>query len=440
MLLVYWACFSYYLVMKKELTGKKLSTEPYKGVRDFYPADQAVQNYIFKKMRKTVESFGYVEYNASVLEPTELYEAKSGEELVKEQTYSFKDRGNRNVTLRPEMTPTIARMITSKHRELALPLRWYSIPNAFRYERPQRGRLREHWQLNADFFGVSGLEADAEIIMLAYQILKDMGAKDKDFEIKISFAEMLTRYLKDKFKIDGITASALVKIIDRYGKISNEDFEKRINNIVEKNIAIKLLAILKEQNTQSFDLYEEMRYLKELKNKLEFKITINPFLTRGFDYYTGMIFEVYDTNDKNNRSIFGGGRYDNLLDIFNADRIPAVGFGVGDVSIKNFLEIRGLIPEYTSTTDLMLCVLEEKNIKYARHLAENLRKKSLNVTISLSGKKVSDQIKLADKQKIPFVICVGEEEEKTEKFKIKRLKTGEEKIATEKEIVTIINS
>lgn len=427
------------------MTGKtnkkiKLNMEPYKGVRDFYPEDQAIQNYIFNKMRKTMESFGYVEYGASILEPTELYEAKSGEELIKEQTYTFKDRGDRSVTLRPEMTPTVARMVAQKRRELSFPIRWYSIPNAFRYERPQRGRLREHWQLNADLFGVSGVEPDAEIITLASQILKDMGAEDNDFIIKINFAGVLMQYLKEKFDLDNTKAEKLIKVIDRYGKISDEDFKKRAEEILE-NKTPELSKILENRDMSKFDKYEEIKYLENLKDKLsESRINaiIDPFLTRGFDYYTGMIFEVYDTNPENNRSVFGGGRYDNLLEIFGVDKIPAVGFGVGDVTIRNFLETRGLLPKYISTTDLMLCVLAQKNINFTKDLAVKLRKQGLNIAINLSDKKVSDQIKLADKQSIPYVICIGEEEEKTGKFKLKELKTGKEEEVGENEIINII--
>ena len=416
---------------------RKLSTEPYKGVRDFYPEDQAVQDYIFGKMRKTVESFGYVEYGASVLEPTKLYEAKSGEELINEQTYSFKDRGDRNVTLRPEMTPTVARMIAGKRRELSFPLRLYTIANAFRYERPQRGRVREHWQLNADLFGAEGVEADAEVISLAYQILIDMGAKPEDFEIKVNFAGILVQYLKEKFDLEDEKANTLVKVIDRYGKISDEDFEKRSKDIIEDKTS-ELLDILKKKDIKEFSNYEEIGYLEELKNKLNINIIIDPFLTRGFDYYTGMVFEVYDTNPENNRSVFGGGRYDNLLEIFDAEKVPAVGFGMGDVPVKNFLEVRGLIPEYVSTTDLMLCTLSEENISYAQDLASRLRKEGLNVAVNLSSKKVGDQIKLADKQNISFVICIGETEEKTGKFKLKKLKTGEEKEVEEENIKNTI--
>src|SRR4051812_4163166 len=167
-------------------TSKSLSTEPYKGVRDFYPEDMFIENYIFDIMRKTVEQFGYMEYGASILEPTELYKAKSGDEIVNEQTYSFKDRGDRDVTLRPEMTPTVTRMVAARKKELSFPLRWYSIPNLFRYEKPQRGRLREHFQLNVDLFGVDNANAEVEVISLASSIMKNFGAKSESFSIKIN--------------------------------------------------------------------------------------------------------------------------------------------------------------------------------------------------------------------------------------------------------------
>jgi Histidyl-tRNA synthetase len=168
--------------------NKKLSTQPYKGVRDFYPEDMAVQQYLFDIWVRTAESFGFQRYDASVLEPAELYQAKGAvnEELVSEQTYTFTDRGEREVTLRPEMTPTVARMIAARAKELAWPVRWYSIPNLFRYERMQRGRLREHWQLNCDIFGVRDTATDVEIIALAYEILMNFGATDKMFTIHIN--------------------------------------------------------------------------------------------------------------------------------------------------------------------------------------------------------------------------------------------------------------
>jgi len=297
--------------------------------------------------------------------------------------------------------------------------------------------LREHWQFNADLFGVEGVEADVEVISLAYQMLTDMGAKENDFEIRINFAGILMQYLKEKFDLDDTKAKKLVKVIDRYGKISNEDFERRAKEIIEEKSS-ELLNILKNKDIKEFDNHEEIKYLGELKNKLNIEITIDPFLTRGFDYYTGMVFEVYDTNPENNRSIFGGGRYDNLLEIFDAEKVPAVGFGMGDVPIKNFLEVRGLIPQYSSTTDLMLCTLSPDNIPFAQGLATRLRVQGLNVSVDIGERKIDKQIKTADKQSIPFVICIGDEEEKTGKFKLKELKTGDEEELSEDQIKNII--
>src|SRR3990167_4330034 len=171
--------------------NKKLSTESYKGVRDFYPEEQFLQKYIFEHMERVCELFGYEEYNASILEPAELYRGKTSEEIVNEQTYTFTDRGDREVTLRPEMTPTFARMIAARAREIPFPARWYTIANVFRYERPQRGRVREHWQLNADIVGVSGVEADAEIIAIAHGVLRSFGADERAFEIRVSDRRLL---------------------------------------------------------------------------------------------------------------------------------------------------------------------------------------------------------------------------------------------------------
>ena len=250
----------------------KLGTEPYKGVRDFYPEDMAIQNYIFNTWRKVAENFGYVEYSASPLEPTEIYTEKSGAEIINEQTFTFIDRGERSVTLRPEMTPTLARMVAARRRSLKFPLRWYSIPNLFRYERPQRGRKREHWQLNCDLLGLTGAEADKEIISLTYTIMKEFGAKNSDFEIRI--------------------------------------------------------------NNSDTDIFKEIGP----------NFVFDSSLARGQAYYTGMVFEIFDSDKENARSIAGGGRYDNLLEIFEVDPVPAVGFGMGDITLQDFLETHKLGP------------------------------------------------------------------------------------------------
>lgn len=258
----------------------KLDTAPYKGVRDFYPEDMRIQNYIFGVWRKVSEQFGYEEYSASPLEFTEIYTEKSGAEIVNEQTFTFTDRGDRSVTLRPEMTPTLARMVAARRKSLKFPLRWYSIPNLFRYEKPQRGRKREHWQLNVDILGVAGIEADVEIITLADSIMQAFGAKREDYEIRMH------------------TMSAV-----------KDDLEEVMTNLREAGIT---------------------------------NIKFDETFKRGQAYYTGIVFEFYDTNPDNPRSILGGGRYDNLMELFDVEQVPAVGFGAGDVTMKDFLETHGL--------------------------------------------------------------------------------------------------
>src|SRR5579872_1245941 len=212
-----------------------LSTEPYKGVRDFYPEDMAIQNYIFGVWRKVAESFKYVEYSASLLEPAELYRTKSSEEIVNEQMFTFTDRGDREVALRPEMTPTLARMIAARRRSLKFPLRWFSIPNVFRYERPQRGRKREHWQLNCDLMGIAGIEAEVEIISLAHAIMKGFGAKDEDFEIKINSRKFIKSLaaiatVEDPEKLLEVEKK-LLRILDSYGKIAHQETVKELSEL-----------------------------------------------------------------------------------------------------------------------------------------------------------------------------------------------------------------
>ena len=305
----------------------KLSIEPYKGVRDFYPEDMAVQNYIFSTWKKVCEEFGYQEYAASLLEPAELYRSKGSDEIVNEQMFTFIDRGEREVALRPEMTPSLARMVAAKRRSLKFPLRWYSIPNCFRYERPQRGRKREHWQLNADVMGIAGVEAEVEIISLAHAIMKSFGAKDTDFQIKIGSRGALTEALAKK----GVPAEhhkTIARLIDRKGKMPDEERATELARLGGEVVI-----------TETSHMIALRKQLSEIGvTNTEFDAEI----VRGFDYYTGMVFEVFDTNPENRRSLFGGGRYDNLLEMFGVDPVPTVGFGMGDVTIRDFLETHKL--------------------------------------------------------------------------------------------------
>ena len=407
---------------KADNKKEKLSTEPYKGVRDFYPEDQFLQRYLFEHMERVCELFGYEEYNASVLEPAELYRSKTSEEIVNEQTYTFTDRGEREVTLRPEMTPTVARMVAARHRELAFPLRWYSMPNVFRYERPQKGRLREHWQLNVDLLGAEGVEADAEIIAVAHGILRSLGAEERNFEIRVSDR----RILESVYHSVGIAkeyAADVTRLLDRRSKI--EDFEKRLTELIaHEDKAVRLIEEL-ERLTST-------KYLEDLRQVLEHmgvgNMVVDTSITRGFDYYTGMIFEVFDTDASNRRSLFGGGRYDNLLGLFGEERISGVGFGMGDVTARDFLETHNLMPAYVPATELMICIVEADATSHAVQLAQSLRRDDVAVAVNFSGKRIGDQIRQADKMKIPYIIAVGAKERESGRYTIKNLSTGHERI------------
>ena len=409
-------------------------TQPYKGVRDFYPEDQRVQNYIFSAMRRSVESFGYEEMNASVLEPTELYLSKTSEEIVNEQTYTFKDRGDRSVTLRPEMTPTVARMVAQKKRELGFPLRWYSIQNLFRYERPQRGRLREHWQLNADILGVSGMDAEVEIIAVAYDVLRELGAHNDDFLIKIGSKNAVTKTLIER----GVPVERhreIFSLIDRKGKIPEPE---RMKRLAELGGDVEI--------TESDDIQEMRRVLAELGIE---NTVFDPDIVRGFDYYTGMVFEIFDSDLKNPRSLLGGGRYDNLIEQYGGGKIPAVGFGMGDVTARDFLETHSLLPAIGSQTHLYIAPIPEEGVEVSiqfqekmenlMQTADKLRKQGMNVAVGMNHKKIADHIKAASKLGIPYFAAYGSDERSSGTLKLKELASGkEEEISLEKAASVIL--
>jgi histidyl-tRNA synthetase len=425
---------------------KKISTESYKGVRDFYPEDMYVQNYIFEKMRETAESFGYSEYNASILESSELYRAKSGEEIVNEQTYSFKDRGDRDVTLRPEMTPTIARMVAAKKRELSYPLRWYSIPNIFRYEQPQRGRLREHWQLNVDIFGVENNEAEKEMLVLAHRLMKNFGAKDDDFEIRINDRRIMNA-LYEKFELTKEDIEKVSKAIDKKSKNTIEAFKEMLGGIFKKNSHIdEFLAVIESNKKLIETLGEESPLVKNLVSLIDGltslgvkNIVFDATVVRGLDYYTGIVFEIFDTNSENRRSLFGGGRYDDLLSLFGNDKVPAVGFGAGDVTVRDFLETHGLLPTFKSSTDIYVGVVDDA-FDTAQTFADSLRTQGINAAIDYTSKNAGDQIKKALADQIPFFAIIGNEEKKSGNIKVKNLINREETVFSIEDVEKIADT
>jgi histidyl-tRNA synthetase len=399
-----------------------ISTEPYKGVRDFYPEDQFLQDYLFGHMRDACELFGYEEYNASVLEPSELYRSKTSDEIVNEQTYTFVDRGEREVTLRPEMTPTFARMIAGKLRDVPLPARWFSIGNFFRYERPQKGRLREFWQLNADIVGSDKIEADAEVIALAHSVMRRLGADERDFEIRVSDR----RILESAFETAGVqpdARAAVTRMLDRRDKMEKEAFVTALTEATGNAETTQALITELDRTTSSAFL-ENLRSI--LDNFGVHNMVVDTSITRGFDYYTGMVFEVFDTDERNRRALFGGGRYDKLLGVFGAEPVPAVGFGMGDVTARDFLETHDLLPKYVPATELMIAVVEPEAMAHAQKLAQELRRDDIAVAVNISGKRVGDQLRQADKLKVPFVVAIGAQERDSGRYTLKNLATGAE--------------
>lgn len=402
-----------------------LSTDPYKGVRDFYPADWARLNAMFSVVRDVLARFGYEEYSASPLERAELYEAKTSEEIVSEQTYTFTDRGDRRVTLRPEMTPTLARMIAGKRREIPLPARWFSIPAVFRYERPQKGRLRQHYQVNVDLVGVTGVEADIEVIALASELLKAFGAKESDFIIRVNSRTLLTAACAAA-GLTGEHARAYLHLLDKKAKMAPEAFAAAQAAITAQDP----LAIINDAGVSPEVALEKKALLdtiEQLARRGVGNAVFDPTLTRGFDYYTGIVFEIFDTNPANPRSLFGGGRFDQLVALFGGEALPAIGFGMGDVTLADFLETHGLTPsDNAGVPELYLGTPSPSDIPSAQAFADTLRKKGARVFVNLTERALGDQIKDAVKRGIPFFVAYGADEAKSQTVRMKILATGEE--------------
>lgn len=413
-----------------------LSSQPYKGTRDYYPDDKRVQNYVFSIWRKVSESFGYEEYGASILEPLEIYAAKSGQELVNEQTYTFIDRGGRTVAIRPEMTPTISRMVAARRQELSYPARLFSIANFMRYERPQRGREREFWQLNVDIFGDDGVSAEAEIISMADAIMKATGAKPEDYVIKINNRKLINYMMAQYLGLDAVQAGIMVKLLDRRDKISELDFSSQAMEIFGdqyETLYPKIDELLRATNMADLpaeirecSAVTEVQELFTLLERAEIKsLVFDITLMRGLDYYSGMVFEVFDTDPENNRAMFGGGRYDGLVGLFGSEPISSVGMAPGGTVFENFLKSHNLLPKLPSSTQIYLTALGDVSREAAK-LARELREENINVELDTTGRKLDRQIKIAIKKGIPYVLFLGENEVKSGVYTLKNIAKSQE--------------
>jgi len=422
-----------------------LSSQPYKGTRDYYPEDKRIQNYIFDTWKKVVESFGYEEYGAPILENLEIYAAKSGQELVNDQTYAFTDRGGRTVAIRPEMTPSISRMVAARRQELAYPARLYSIANFMRYERPQRGREREFWQLNVDVFGVDDIAADTEIITIADAILKEFGAKTGDYIIRVNNRKFIHYMMAEYLGLDSVGALQMTKLFDRRNKITDQDFDEQALAILGEAQAgditkIKQIIDAKDieslpQELQHVSALDEIRAVFDgLRGAGVDGAIFDATLMRGLDYYTGTVFEVFDTHPDNNRSLFGGGRYDGLVGLFGAEPISAVGAAPGSTMLENFLEVHGLLPENKSKTDIYIVVIGDA-LNDARRVAYQLRQAGINVEVDITDRKLDKQIKTAVKKNIPYLLFIGEKDIATGEFSLKNVEDETEDTLSPEQII-----
>jgi len=423
-----------------------LSSQPYKGTRDYYPEQKRVQNHIFNTWRAVVERFGYEEYGAPILEPLDIYAAKSGNELVNDQTYVFTDRGGRTVAIRPEMTPTISRMVAARRQEMAYPARLYSIANFMRYERPQRGREREFWQLNVDLFGVDEIAADVEVIAIADAILKEFGAGEGDYIIRVNNRKFIHFMMAQYLGLDIVAAGLMTKLFDRRGKITEQDFEEQAALIlgegaseqipkIKQIIDAKTIEELPEELQESASLDEIKAVFAGLAKQGVTNAVFDATLMRGLDYYTGTVFEAFDTHPDNNRSLFGGGRYDGLVGLFGAEPLSAVGMAPGNTMIENFLAVHNLLPADRSLTDVYVVVIGTA-LDGANEVAVELRKAGIKTEVDITGRKLDKQLKTALKKLIPNVLFIGESEVEQGVYTLKNLAAETEEKLTVQEIIT----
>lgn len=437
-----------YFHLDKQMT---LSKKPYRGSRDFFPELKRIQDYLFNKMGHTAQSFGYLHYDGPMLEEVDLYLAKSGEELINDQIYSFKDRGERFVAIRPEMTPTLARMVAQVHREQPKPMRWYSIPNLLRYEKPQRGRLREHWQFNCDIFGSPKREGEIEILEVIHALFSSFGADHRHYEILFNDRAIIDSVFRNILKADDQTAYKLYKIVDKSKKVPPEALDKMLGETVldekQKDLLKNYLKLknfsdlefyLKKHNQQD-TLNSFLEFYQGIDDELKPYLSFDPCIVRGLDYYTGIVFEVFDKHPDNRRALCGGGAYDNLLQIFKEPALKGVGFGLGDVTLKDFLETHGLLPDLSKPKlDVYVTYQSETGRELAKQVAKNLRVKH-SVMLEFEAIKMKKVFSSAEKRGASFVVLIGDEEEKNQAFTLKDLNKRSQETFTLKHINDAFN-
>jgi len=405
----------------------KKTIQAVKGTREFYPEQMFLRNFIYEKVREASRLFGYQEWDGPFIEPIELYAAKSGEELVKKQSFTFEDRGGESVTLRPELTPSLARMIAAKQGELNFPVRWWSFGPFWRYESPQRGRSREFFQWNIDMLGVDSPEADAELIAVGATFLRSVGLSPELAQILVNNR----RLMESQFDALGIPAEKRLDVSNLVDRRTKMDSTKWEAYALEIGLSQKQLDGLKSL-LGDFVLWKQSEELTRTFAALEALgvkeyVKFDPNIMRGLLYYTGTVFEAFDTSGSVKRAIFGGGRYDNLLEDVGGQPLPGIGFAMGDVVIGIILQEAGLVPEFQpSPAQVLVTVFDEKLLSQSFALAAELRKAGLNVMVYPEPTKLPKQFKFADRMKMKVALVLGPDEEDKGLVVVKNLTNGEQ--------------
>lgn len=431
------------------MVQEKISARPYKGARDFYPEDMRIRNYIFDVWRKICNRYGFEEYDFPIMEPFEIFAAKTGEEIVNEQMFTLKDRAGRRLAIRPELTPGTVRLLAQRYNEIAKPIKWFMIGNNWRAEKPQKGRGREFYQLEMNVFGIEGVEADFEIFSAMIDIMKEFGAKKNMFKIYYNDRRLIRALLNDSLKLKGDTQIRVRRIMDKRAKISKGEFfnslyEFDLSNSqaekIEKFLTSSLNSIanvIPEKILKRNPGYQAMLELIEMleTNDLAKYCEFNPAIIRGFDYSDGLVYEIFDTDPKNNRSMFGGERFDKLINIFGDYDLAATGFAMGDYTLLEFLRNWKLLPTLSTETKVLVTVFEEKLSQNSFKLTQDLRSEGINAELYLEAVKLEKQLKYADRKGIPFVIVQGPDEAKKGTVQLKDMKSKTQKEVTPQEAV-----
>jgi histidyl-tRNA synthetase len=417
---------------------------PPRGMRDFYPDQMRTRNWLFSRWRESAIRYGFEEYSSSVVEQEELFILKSGEEIVS-QLFNFTDKGGRRVALRPEMTPTFARMIAAKGGALAKPLKWFSIAQCFRYERMSKGRKREHYQWNLDLVGVPEVTAEAELLAVALDALEGLGLSGKDVVVRISHRGLLGAVL-EALDIPQESWTGVFGIIDKRGKESDETLWKLMEAQGVPEASIRALFCLLEE--KGFDPFYELLLQKglptasveDLRALFDYLgaygvgdyCEFSPSIVRGLPYYTGIVFECFDREGKY-RAIFGGGRYDNLLELFGAGPLPSAGLGFGDVVIQEILQEKGLLPGLSRRIDFFLVPFSQEERAQAICTVQQLRKQGFCSDLVLNAKKLKGALREGARLRANRVVLLLPEELKQGLLVLRDLESGqEERIPEEK--------